>query len=920
MFYWGVPMFSIVGFGHPATRFRAALSGVILWAVLACGGGGSPRAATEVAVPFSLASPSLSMEIGQAGTETVTLTRASGFTDAVACSVVASTLPAGVKAAFATASTTGTTAELTVQAGYPDPADVTGQTRVLPSAGTFSITLRGVSGSTTASATLHLTLTSPTRAFAVSWVDTSNTLDDREVISLAKGSSVTLNFAPYNTNTLVSYAAGTAAALAATGLPAGLTAAFADNPAELDNVTTATLTAAPTLADGTYAFYLTGTVGTSVAYLPVEVIVSSAAFWIQAPAAVSVVKGGTLKVPVSLGHNGTYFQDAGGDDPVYLGTTVLSAGPVSGLPASFDTPSSTSLGSANLTIDATAAALGTYALPLKATRTQGTAVTSTANLEVTVTDPAGPATYWLEDLEWGQTVLRSGLPLVPGKPALLAARILADRAGIGAPAFTATLKNAAGSTLDTLTLSGPAALPTAVAEGDLASAYTTAVPAADLVAGMTVVISGGALSRTLTPMVDGTGYQLNLVLVPVVHQGTAPVLPAAAGIASAIKAVWPVKTVATSQRAAYTTSTVVATPPAKGSTATDTSYYGWAEVLDELVALRAVDGSAASYFGFIDLGLPSSWTGSSIVGLHLQGQGVGLGIDATTGARFGAGQDVAAMVHEIGHGFNLSHTPGGGAGTPQLNYPYSGGGIGTWGYDPATSTSYAPSTYADLMSYLDTVWVSDWNYLAAMTFIDSIGARGGAVVSASATAATRTLVSGWISPGGEIHLSPTELVSGPAIVPRAGTHELTVTRASGATTVQFGARRTQDLPEGFRHFAFTLDGTAEIQSLELRPASGAALRRAPREAAAARRTALASEVASGALVASESGSRLKLKWDAAANPYATVLHVGDATTALAIRLTGGTASLSLAEVPSGGYFLVRLSDGLNPIEVRVARP
>lgn len=128
MFYWGVPMLSIVRFGHPATRFRAALSGVILWAVLACGGGGSPRAVTEAVVPFSLASPSLSMEIGQDGTETVTLTRASGFTDAVACSVVASTLPAGVKAAFATASTTGTTAELTVQAGYPDPADVTGQT------------------------------------------------------------------------------------------------------------------------------------------------------------------------------------------------------------------------------------------------------------------------------------------------------------------------------------------------------------------------------------------------------------------------------------------------------------------------------------------------------------------------------------------------------------------------------------------------------------------------------------------------------------------------------------------------------------------------------------------------------------------------------------------------------------------------
>ena len=72
---------------------------------------------------------------------------------------------------------------------------------------------------------------------------------------------------------------------------------------------------------------------------------------------------------------------------------------------------------------------------------------------------------------------------------------------------------------------------------------------------------------------------------------------------------------------------------------------------------------------------------------------------------------IGTFMHEIGHAHGREHAP---CETQDADwyYPYSGGMIGSWGYDSDSGKMMNPSSYADFMGYCEPSWISDYTYKA----------------------------------------------------------------------------------------------------------------------------------------------------------------------------------------------------------------
>jgi hypothetical protein len=945
---------------NPACVLPTAFAVTALTLLLACGGGGGSTAAP----PFTLTVPALSLPVPPVanqpttqstagnypapyvGTVTVTLNRSASFTGAVTLAIDSSTLPAGVKAQFADATipAAGTSAVLSIQAGYPNPADNTDTEQIYPTQGKSSITIQGSSGSTTETATLALDLVQEPAAFTLLFTDpTGSTGEDYTSINLPPGSATTEYFlAAWSNGTYSTYGPVT---MTLANVPAGLGVTLDNTEVQVTDTTphTLTLTPAASLAPGTYSFLLTASFLGETQTLPVLVNYAPAPFDLQTPSGSTlyVAQGQTLNLPYFLWHDDGYFgtvEPTDGSDPSYVPGSQLSVTGVSpSTPqVSFANASTAAIegqASVPLQVSAGSASVGTYSnLALVASRN---GKSMSLPLTVVVTASGASPKLWIQNVEWGQTVVSPNLKLVAGKPALLRVHLLADRTGVAAPTVTATINGNA------VTLTGPATVPTSILESDLPTAsaasgstYTAILPAATIQTGLSVAIQAGSASTTVTPAVD-PGYTFNLTVVPVYVGGVAPVLPATATMTSELTAFWPVQSVNLTERAPYTSSTTVPAPT--GNALQDTSADAWLELLNEMAALRIVDRSTDAYYGMFNPSLPANFT-STIAGLSLLGDGIGLGIDTATASLLendDPSEDMATtvMVHEEGHAFNLNHAPGGGAAGPQLNFPYkntfsstTGGATGSWGFDPLTGTAYDPTLNFDIMSYVPTThWVSDWNYTCALGFIGENESKATGLVAAQVATGDQYVVSGWIGPDHQAHLAPIVRANCPAHSPRAGNLSLVLETAAGTRSIAFASTPVPDLPAGHKHFCFTVPAGAELLSAEVKvPGSAQSLVAggAPRMASARRQSlaslatrtrSLASAALDGSLVVQETGGTLHLQWDAQAHPYLDVIHEGSSRTTLALHLKGGSADLPVAALPPGGQFLLHFSDGLNTV-------
>ncbi len=215
------------------------------------------------AASFTIAPSPAALTIlqGASGASAITVTPQGGFNGAVAFS--AAGLPAGVTATFSPASTSARTTTLTLKAA----ANAT--------SGASTVTVTGTSGSVTSKTTIALTIAVPP-SFTLSATPAS--------VSLSRGASTASSIA-VNAQTGFS---GTVA-LAASGLPSGVTATF--GPA--GTTRSVTFTASSTAAAATTTVTITGTSGSLTAKTSIALTVSlPPTFTLSAsPTALSIVQG-----------------------------------------------------------------------------------------------------------------------------------------------------------------------------------------------------------------------------------------------------------------------------------------------------------------------------------------------------------------------------------------------------------------------------------------------------------------------------------------------------------------------------------------------------------------------------------------------------------------------------------------------------
>jgi hypothetical protein len=135
------------------------------------------------------------------------------------------------------------------------------------------------------------------------------------------------------------------------------------------------------------------------------------------------------------------------------------------------------------------------------------------------------------------------------------------------------------------------------------------------------------------------------------------------------------------------------------------------------------------------------------------------------------------------------------------SFPHAGGSIGTWGLDVAAMVLKDPAVFKDLMGYCNPDWISDYNYLAVLSY------RTANPVRLPASAEEGLLVWGRIR-GGQVILEPAIAVRAPASLPaRPGPHQLDGldAAASRVFSLSFEGDLVADQADGEeRHFAFVV--------------------------------------------------------------------------------------------------------------------
>ncbi len=419
---------------------------------------------------FSLSSSvsTLSIAAGASGTSSITVSAQQGFSSAVNLTITG--LPAGVTASFSPASAM-TTSTLTLIASSS------------AAAATSALTITGTSGSLTSTARVSLTITAAS-GFTLSASPAS--------LSLAPGKSGAGTITINRQNGFAG-----SVALAASGLPAGVTASF--SPATATTSSTLTFTAGATAVPGTSTVTITGTSGSLRGTATIGLTVTAAnGFTIApSPASLSLLQGGSGTSTFSVTPQGSFN-----------GTVTFSAtGLPAGVTATFS-PASTAARSTTLTLKAAAnAALGTSTVTV--TGTSGT-VSSKAAISLTIAAPpsftlsATPASVSLTPGASGASTVAitavngfTGTVALSasGLPAGVSATFGAISAGHGTVTFTASSAAAASTAAVTITgTSGALIAKTSVA------ITVTLPPAFTLSASPTSlsIAQGAAGSSTLT--------------------------------------------------------------------------------------------------------------------------------------------------------------------------------------------------------------------------------------------------------------------------------------------------------------------------------------------------------------------------------------------------------------------------------------
>ena len=303
---------------------------------------------TVVAPGFSLSAlpASLTVSQGGSGSSTISVSGQNGFSGSVSLAV--SGLPTGVTAAFSPASTTSaSTVMFTVAAST--------------AAGTYPLTIKGISGSLSATAAISLTVQTPGFSLTTS-------VASLDIILTGSGSSMIGVTGKNGFNGSVS--------LAATGLPAGVTAAF--SAAGATDASVLTISVSSTAKPGSYTVVVTGTSGKISSSTSIALTVTAPVFDVAfEPVNLGLARGQTAGGTVIL------IAQKG-----ISNVTLTASGLPSGVTAAFGAWSATGTSEGAFTASSTAAA-GKY--PITVTGAWNGLTTSTS-FELTVLPPTAGTT------------------------------------------------------------------------------------------------------------------------------------------------------------------------------------------------------------------------------------------------------------------------------------------------------------------------------------------------------------------------------------------------------------------------------------------------------------------------------------------------------------------------------------------------
>lgn len=299
-------------------------------------------------------------------------------------------------------------------------------------------------------------------------------------------------------------------------------------------------------------------------------------------------------------------------------------------------------------------------------------------------------------------------------------------------------------------------------------------------------------------------------------------------------------------------------------------------LLTMIETAKKSDGAPDSqvYYGL----LPDGNYGAAVAGIAWVNQRVSLG--------FNRGSLAA---HEIGHNLGRRHAPCGNPAGVDPNYPYANASIGQVGFDVGTLRLQQSEQTADIMSYCNPAWFSDYTYRGLLADQLQHGSLFGA------PAAQGLLVRASLDDAGGATLAPIYtlpgIVSG---VDQSSNYTVALLAQDGRVLAEHPVGVAQAEEDGLQAQA--------ISSLIPQPAEPVAIVQVRRAGAVvAERRLMSDLLAASTAQVEQAGDLLTLRWPGSDTPVLVrYTHNGGARwTTLAVDLLGGELQIDATRLPGG---------------------
>jgi|GEM_PF-1601440 len=248
------------------------------------------------------------------------------------------------------------------------------------------------------------------------------------------------------------------------------------------------------------------------------------------------------------------------------------------------------------------------------------------------------------------------------------------------------------------------------------------------------------------------------------------------------------------------------------------TYTGWSNLLNEITNLHDLEEPGVQtkvYYGVVNFYSADGCSSGCITGIGWISSPTATGFSGWGTGTVDAG---GTFTHEMGHNFNRQHAPCGNPGGPDGSYPYSGGGIGQWGYDVfAPAGLLSPTSYKDYMSYCSPEWTSDYTYKRIYDYRFDAAYN----IASSAETIDAFYLSGSLDDQGQAHVSPLYRQTAPIPPePTAGTHRVELLDANGKvlairsfnlTSIAFDTSSSGGEGQGFSVFMPAVTGVEAIR-------------------------------------------------------------------------------------------------------------